>query len=90
MDFNQNTVNIVHNASLATGAGSDDLTGTFRIHSNDVALYNIDMTNNFGVAKSNGQAIAISNYGSRVGAYACRFFSYQVIPSAKWMAVLTQ
>lgn len=77
MDFNQNTVVLTHSASLQTSS-SDDTTGTLRIHTDNVALYNIDVRNDFGVAKSNGQAIALSNYGSKFGAYACRFFSYQV------------
>lgn len=77
MDFSKNVVVLAHNASLATSA-SDDLTGTLRIKSDNVALYNIDVRNDFGVASTNGQAIAISAYGSKFGAYACRFFSYQV------------
>jgi pectinesterase len=78
LDFTHNTVTLVHNASLATGAGSDDLTGTLRVLSNNVSLYNLDVRNDFGVAFSNGQAIALSNQGDRVGVYACRLFSYQV------------
>lgn len=77
MDFNQNVVVLAHSASLATSS-SDDLTGTLRIHSDNVALYNIDVRNDFGVASTNGQAIALSNYGSNFGAYASRFFSFQV------------
>ncbi|KLO20294.1 pectin lyase-like protein [Schizopora paradoxa] len=76
MDFNQNVAVLAHSASLATST-SDDTTGTLRIHSNNVALYNIDVRNDFGVAETNGQAIALSNYGSNFGAYASRFFSYQ-------------
>ncbi len=44
MDFNQNTAVLTHSASLQTSS-SDDLTGTLRIHSNNVALYNIDIRN---------------------------------------------
>ncbi|KAL5518910.1 hypothetical protein ACEPAH_593 [Sanghuangporus vaninii] len=76
MDFAANQVVIVHSASLGT-AGSDDASGTLRIKSDNVALYNIDIRNDFGVSQTNGQAIAISQYGSKFGAYACRFFSYQ-------------
>ncbi|KAI5124666.1 hypothetical protein M0805_004274 [Coniferiporia weirii] len=76
MDFSKNQVVLTHSASLGT-AGSDDLSGTLRIQSNGVALYNVDVRNDFGVSSSNGQAIALSNYGSNFGAYACRFFSYQ-------------
>lgn len=76
MDFNANTVVLAHNASLATST-SDDTTGTLRIKTNDVRLYNLDIRNDFGVAQTNGQAIALSQYGNQFGAYACRFFSYQ-------------
>ncbi|KAJ7160246.1 pectin lyase fold/virulence factor [Mycena filopes] len=77
LDFAQNTVELVHNASLATGAGSDDLTGTLRVLSTNVSLYNLDIRNTFGVAFTNGQAIALSAQGDRLGVYACRLFSYQ-------------
>ena len=77
MDFTVNQVVITHNASLATSS-SDDATGTLRIKSDNVRLYNLDIRNDFGVALTNGQAIALSEYGSKFGAYACRFFSYQV------------
>ena len=77
MDFNQNTVILAHSAT-GPDAGSDDLSGTIRIHSDNVALYNLDIRNDFGVSRTDGQAIAISNYGSMFGAYACRFLSYQV------------
>ena len=77
-DFEQNTVTLVHSAALATGAASDDLTGTLRVLSNNVSLYNLDIRNDFGVALTNGQAIALSNQGDQVGVYACRLFSYQV------------
>ncbi|KAF7298572.1 Pectinesterase [Mycena indigotica] len=76
-DFTQNTVTLIHNASLATGAGSDDLTGTLRVLSANVSLYNLDIRNNFGVALTNGQAIALSAQADRLGVYACRLFSYQ-------------
>ncbi|KAH8120359.1 pectin lyase fold/virulence factor [Phellopilus nigrolimitatus] len=76
MNFAENQAVLTHSASLGT-AGSDDASGTLRIMSDNVALYNIDVRNDFGVSKSNGQAIALSNYGSSFGAYACRFYSYQ-------------
>lgn len=37
-------------------------------------MYNINVKNTFGVGS---QAIAISQYGSRVGLYACGFYGYQ-------------
>lgn len=85
MDFNVNEVVITHNASLATST-SDDATGTLRVKSDNVRLYNLDVRNDFGVALTNGQAIALSEYGSKFGAYACRFFSYQVSRRMKYVA----
>jgi len=58
----------------ASTAGSDDASGTLRIHKNDFKLYNVMVKNTFG---QGSQAIAISQYGSRVGLYACGFFGYQ-------------
>lgn len=78
MDFTANQVIIAHSGSLATSS-SDDTTGTLRVKSSNIRLYNLDIRNDFGVAQTNGQAIALSAYGSMFGAYACRFFSYQVV-----------
>ncbi|KAJ6557886.1 carbohydrate esterase family 8 protein [Mycena capillaripes] len=58
----------------ASTAGSDDASGTLRIHKNDFKMYNVHIKNTFGPGS---QAIAISQYGSRVGLYACGFFGYQ-------------
>ncbi|KAJ7697619.1 pectinesterase [Mycena rosella] len=58
----------------ASTAGSDDASGTLRIHKDDFQMYNINVKNTFGPGS---QAIAISQYGSRAGLYACGFFGYQ-------------
>lgn len=58
----------------ATSAGSDDASGTLRIHANNVNLYNINIENTVGPGV---QAIALSNYGSETGVYACGLFGYQ-------------
>lgn len=58
----------------ASTAGSDDASGTLRVHKNDFKMYNVNVKNTFGVGS---QAIAISQYGSRVGLYACGFYGYQ-------------
>ncbi|KAJ7575601.1 pectinesterase [Mycena floridula] len=58
----------------ASTAGSDDASGTLRIHKNDFRMYNVNVKNTFGIGS---QAIAISQYGSRVGLYACGFYGYQ-------------
>jgi len=60
--YTANEVTITHSASLGT-AGSDDLSGTLRVHKDDFALYNINVKNTFGEAAVNGQAIALSAYG---------------------------
>lgn len=54
--------------------GSNDLSGTLRIHTDNVSLYNLDIRNDFDVGS---QAIALSNYGDQVGVYACGLFGYQ-------------
>jgi pectinesterase len=69
----QNTVIIQFGLSLLT-AGSDDISGTLRIHKNDFKMYNVNVMNTFG---QGSQAIAISQYGTRVGLYACGFFGFQ-------------
>ncbi|KAJ6614562.1 pectinesterase [Mycena sp. CBHHK59/15] len=58
----------------ASTAGSDDASGTLRIHKNDFKMYNVNVKNSFGPGS---QAIAISQYGTRVGLYASGFFGYQ-------------
>jgi len=58
----------------AGSAGSDDASGTLRVHKDDFKMYNVNVKNTFGVGS---QAIAISQYGSRVGLYGCGFYGYQ-------------
>ncbi|KAF8660894.1 hypothetical protein AX16_001523 [Volvariella volvacea WC 439] len=58
----------------ASQAGSNDASGTLRIHKNDFKLYNVNVKNGYGPGS---QAIALSQYGSRVGLYACGFYGYQ-------------
>ncbi|KAF5363373.1 hypothetical protein D9756_001058 [Leucocoprinus leucothites] len=58
----------------ASSAGSNDASGTVRIHKNDFKMYNVNVKNTYGVG---GQAIALSQYGSRVGIYACGLYGYQ-------------
>ncbi|KIK62575.1 carbohydrate esterase family 8 protein [Collybiopsis luxurians FD-317 M1] len=71
-----NQVTITHSASLGT-AGSDDLSGTLRVHKDNFALYNVNVKNTFGESADNGQAIALSAYGTNHGYYASGFYSYQ-------------
>jgi len=58
----------------ASTAGSDDASGTLRIHKDNFSMYNVNVKNTFGIGS---QAIAISQYGNRVGLYACGFYGYQ-------------
>ncbi|GLB38743.1 hypothetical protein LshimejAT787_0506080 [Lyophyllum shimeji] len=58
----------------ASQAGSDDASGTLRIHKNDFKMYNVNVKNTYGPGS---QAIDLSQYGSRVGFYACGFYGYQ-------------
>lgn len=55
-------------------AGSDDASGTLRIHKDNFNMYNVNVKNTFGVGS---QAIALSQYGNRVGIYACGLYGYQ-------------
>ncbi|KAK0211910.1 carbohydrate esterase family 8 protein [Armillaria fumosa] len=71
--YTDNTVTITHSSSLGT-AGTDDLTGTLRVHKDDFALYNVNVKN---TASTNGQALALSAYGTNQGYYGVGFYSYQ-------------
>ncbi|KAI0321462.1 carbohydrate esterase family 8 protein [Amylostereum chailletii] len=66
---------VILSASVdATTAGSDDASGTLRIHTDNVNIYNVNIRNDFGPGI---QAIALSNYGNQVGLYACGLYGYQ-------------
>ncbi|KAJ6461184.1 carbohydrate esterase family 8 protein [Mycena vitilis] len=71
--YTSNAVTITHSLS-ATAAGSDDLSGTFRVHKDNFAMYNVNVKNTFG---SGSQALALSSYGTNVGYYGCAFFGFQ-------------
>ncbi|KAJ6453544.1 pectinesterase [Mycena sanguinolenta] len=71
--YTSNQAILTAGVSAAT-AGSDDASGTLRIHKNNFQMYNVNVKNTFGPGS---QAIAISQYGSQVGLYACGFFGYQ-------------
>jgi len=73
MAYSGNQVTIQAGVPAST-AGSNDASGTLRIHKNDFKMYNVNVKNTYGVGS---QAIAISQYGSRVGLYACGFYGYQ-------------
>ncbi|KAJ7821374.1 carbohydrate esterase family 8 protein [Mycena olivaceomarginata] len=71
--YTSNSVTITHSLSAAA-AGSDDLSGTLRVHKDNFAVYNINVRNTFGVGS---QALALSSYGTNVGYYGCAFFGHQ-------------
>ncbi|KAL1746874.1 carbohydrate esterase family 8 protein [Schizophyllum fasciatum] len=72
-DYQNNKVTIT-NGLDAGAAGSNDASGTLRVHSDNVAIYNIDIVNSYGAGS---QAIAVSQYGSKVGFYGCGLYGYQ-------------
>ncbi|KAI5896093.1 carbohydrate esterase family 8 protein [Schizophyllum commune H4-8] len=72
-DYKGNKVTIT-NSLDASAAGSNDASGTLRVHSDNVAIYNIDIVNSYG---KGSQAIAVSQYGSQVGFYGCGLYGYQ-------------
>lgn len=73
MGYSANKVTIQAGAPLNL-TGSDDASGTLRIHKDDFKMYNVNVKNTYGKGV---QAIAISQFGSRVGIYACGFYGYQ-------------
>ncbi|KAL0057548.1 hypothetical protein AAF712_015809 [Marasmius tenuissimus] len=70
--YTKNQATITFNAGLDT-AGSNDATGTLRIHKDDFKMYNVNVKN----TRTGIQAGAISEYGNRAGFYACSFVGYQ-------------
>ncbi|KAJ7483581.1 putative pectin methylesterase [Mycena latifolia] len=71
--YTSNSVTITHSLSAAA-AGSDDLSGTLRVHKDNFAMYNVNVRNTFGIGS---QALALSSYGTNVGYYGSAFFGYQ-------------
>lgn len=65
-DYSGNTVSIEHSSSLASGASSDETTGTVIVESENVAIYNIDIKNTYG---EGSQAIALAAYNTNQGYY---------------------
>jgi len=71
--YTSNTVTISFSSSAAA-AGSDDASGTLRVHKDNFALYNVNVKNTFG---QGSQALALSAYGTNHGYYASAFYGYQ-------------
>ncbi|KAJ6494569.1 carbohydrate esterase family 8 protein [Mycena sanguinolenta] len=71
--YTSNSVTITFSDSAAQ-AGSDDPSGTLRVHKDNFAMYNVNVRNTFGVGS---QALALSAYGTNQGYYGCAFYGYQ-------------
>jgi len=71
--YKSNTVIIQFGLSKLT-AGSDDASGTLRVHKDNFRMYNVNVKNTYGIGS---QAIAVSQYGNRVGFYGCAFIGFQ-------------
>jgi pectinesterase len=71
--YTSNTVTITASVNANT-AGSNDASGTLRVHTDDFSLYNVNVVNGYGPGV---QAIALSSYGTRSGFYGCSFKGYQ-------------
>ncbi|KAK0474300.1 pectinesterase [Armillaria luteobubalina] len=61
--------------TMIMGQTSD--TSSYASNTDDFALYNINVKNTFGKASTNGQALALSAYGSNHGYYGMGFYGYQ-------------
>ncbi|KAJ7186342.1 carbohydrate esterase family 8 protein [Mycena pura] len=77
MGYTTNTMSFADNqVSLTSVEGT--ISATLRIDQNNVAVYNIDVVNNFGPHTASGaQALAVAGYGTNLGFYAVRLFGYQ-------------
>jgi pectinesterase len=89
--YTSNTVTISFSSSAAA-AGSDDASGTLRVHKDNFALYNVNVKNtvskpsaySFTIFSScrvcqfgqGSQALALSAYGTNHGYYASAFYGY--------------
>ncbi|KAH7334096.1 pectin lyase fold/virulence factor [Rhizoctonia solani] len=73
LDYNSNTVTITNGLSAAQ-AGSNDLSGTVRVATTGVSLYNLNIANTYG---KGAQAIGLSVQAGTFGAYACKLTGYQ-------------
>ncbi|KAL0571156.1 hypothetical protein V5O48_010811 [Marasmius crinis-equi] len=71
--YTQNQATIAFGLGADT-AGSNDASGTLRVHSDNFRLYNVNVKNTRGAGI---QAIALSQYGNRAGFYACGLYGYQ-------------
>ncbi|KAK0450389.1 pectin lyase-like protein [Desarmillaria tabescens] len=64
------------NSLGADDAGSNDASGTVRVHGSNVALYNVNIVNSLGEGVSD-QAIALSVQATQFGGYGLKIIGYQ-------------
>ncbi|KAJ7914282.1 carbohydrate esterase family 8 protein, partial [Mycena leptocephala] len=80
--YTSNSVTITFSDSAAQ-AGSDDPSGTLRVHKDNFALYNVNVKNTDSQKLTKhpvwvgSQALALSAYGTNQGYYGCAFYGYQ-------------
>lgn len=72
--YTSNVVNIEHSSSLASGAASDEATGTIINLAANTKFYNINIKNTYG---SGSQAIALAAYNTEQGYYGVGLYGYQ-------------
>ncbi|KAF2127441.1 carbohydrate esterase family 8 protein [Dothidotthia symphoricarpi CBS 119687] len=76
--YTSNLVSLTYNLSRNTpGLANNDATSTLRLWSPNTKIYNLNITNSFGQAAKNGQALALSAQASNQSFYACAFAGYQ-------------
>jgi pectinesterase len=74
--YKDNKVTLTNNLSRQTIA-SNDLTATLRLNTTNIRIYNLNVANTFGQARTNGQALALSAQKDGQGFYGCKFTGYQ-------------
>ncbi|KUJ18180.1 carbohydrate esterase family 8 protein [Mollisia scopiformis] len=72
--YTSNVVNIEHSSSLASGASSDEATGTVINEAANTKFYNINIKNTYG---EGSQAIALAAYNTEQGYYGVGLYGYQ-------------
>lgn len=73
--YKDNKVTITGSLSrLSPNLTNNDATATFRLHTSNVKLYNLNIDNTFG---EGAQALALSAQNTNQGFYGCRFEGFQ-------------
>jgi pectinesterase len=75
--MSHSTNQVILQAGISSAqTGTADASASMSIHNDNFKMYNVNVENTFGHVS---QAVAFSQYGSRVGSYACGFYGYQDI-----------